>query len=392
MENINTNNQILVINQETEDMNQEYEVEKIIDMRITPKLNIITQKLEFIKEYLIKWVGYEQLTWEPLENLENCKELLKEFYKEKKRLLKKKEKIKKEKKAKKKKKDKKDKMKKNKSGKKYKQNKSNKNKNKSISSLTNNTSQKNVKKKLFFTQKIIGNINNSIINQNNLIANEDKQDNKDIINNKEKDIIILNESEQKNDKKDLKEDPIKEKEKNIIENNSGDNNNKLQIINGEICDQNYEINNIDYKSMEKMYEMEKFNLLNNNKMTFEHFPKNFGYDFYDKMNFDSNPCDIIDEKEELLKKNRKNENGNEYDDRNNNIIVKEINSLKIPKNISDKFLINITYLNKNDNTMYTKDIESNDKILPKDYLVKYYEYILFGKNKGHKFSKKLSFV
>ena len=190
----------------------------------------------------------------------------------------------------------------------------------------------------------------------------------------------------------MKEDPIKEKEKNIIENNSGDNNNKLQIINGEICDQNYEINNIDYKSMEKMYEMEKFNLLNNNKMTFEHFPKNFGYDFYDKMNFDSNPCDIIDEKEELLKKNRKNENGNEYDDRNNNIIVKEINSLKIPKNISDKFLINITYLNKNDNTMYTKDIESNDKILPKDYLVKYYEYILFGKNKGHKFSKKLSFV
>ena len=186
MENINTNNQILVINQETEDMNQEYEVEKIIDMRITPKLNIITQKLEFIKEYLIKWVGYEQLTWEPLENLENCKELLKEFYKEKKRLLKKKEKIKKEKKAKKKKKDKKDKMKKNKSGKKYKQNKSNKNKNKSISSLTNNTSQKNIKKKLFFTQKIIGNINNSIINQNNLIANGDKQDNKDIINNKEK--------------------------------------------------------------------------------------------------------------------------------------------------------------------------------------------------------------
>ena len=30
-------------------------------------------------EYQIKWTGYENLTWEPLENLTNCHELVEEF-------------------------------------------------------------------------------------------------------------------------------------------------------------------------------------------------------------------------------------------------------------------------------------------------------------------------
>ena len=45
-----------------------YEVEKILDNRDS--------------QYLVKWVGYgpEANTWEPVENLLNCKELLNTFH------------------------------------------------------------------------------------------------------------------------------------------------------------------------------------------------------------------------------------------------------------------------------------------------------------------------
>ena len=383
MAKINSNNQILVLNQETEDANQEYEVEKIIDMRITPKLNEFTQKLDFIKEYLIKWVGYEQPTWEPLENLDNCKELLKEFYKEKKRLLKEKAKKGKNPKI-----NKKDQMhKKDESVKKSKQKKSN-NKNKSNSSLLNNKNKEKIKQKLFLTQKIIGNINNYIINQNNLIVNEEKQEDKNIINDKENinNNPILNECQQNNESKNYQE----LKEENCSQ-NKYEENNEFKIINGEICDENYEIINMDYKSIERMYEIEKYNLLNNNNnIIFEQFPNNMGYDSEDKMDFDSKHYGIMDEREELLKK-RKNEIIEDSSDKNNKIIIKEINNVKIPKKIKDNFSINVTYLDKNDNKIYNKDFESNSKMIPKEFLIKYYENILYEKNKGHTFSKKLSF-
>ena len=162
MENINPNSQIYVQNQETQDANQEYEVEKITDMRQYFRKNLITKKVELSTEYLIKWVGYEQLTWEPLENLNNCKELLKEFYKEHKKLLKNK-------------KTKNDKVKKNKKSEIKKKTKSKKrNKNKRYNSLLKNNNKTKISKKIFLTQKIIGNINNYIISQNNIIVNKDK--------------------------------------------------------------------------------------------------------------------------------------------------------------------------------------------------------------------------
>jgi hypothetical protein len=50
---------------------EEYEVETILDKRI----------LRNRPQYLIKWMGYplHDATWEPLENLENAKETIKEF-------------------------------------------------------------------------------------------------------------------------------------------------------------------------------------------------------------------------------------------------------------------------------------------------------------------------
>lgn len=52
-------------------MSDEYVVEKIVSAR----------ERNGKKEYKIKWEGYDyrQCTWEPLENLENIKELIKDF-------------------------------------------------------------------------------------------------------------------------------------------------------------------------------------------------------------------------------------------------------------------------------------------------------------------------
>ena len=61
--------------------NMEYEVEKIIDYRKVKKIDPKTNKTYYIKEYLIKWLGYNEQSWEPESNLENCQEMLNEFKK-----------------------------------------------------------------------------------------------------------------------------------------------------------------------------------------------------------------------------------------------------------------------------------------------------------------------
>ena len=54
-----------------EDGHEEYEVEKILDKRVKGRQ----------VQYLVKWKGYEDYdsTWEPLRNLKNCAEAIKEF-------------------------------------------------------------------------------------------------------------------------------------------------------------------------------------------------------------------------------------------------------------------------------------------------------------------------
>ncbi len=48
-----------------------FEIEEIISMR----------KIKNKKYYLVKWKGFgvEESTWEPYENVKNCKEILKKF-------------------------------------------------------------------------------------------------------------------------------------------------------------------------------------------------------------------------------------------------------------------------------------------------------------------------
>lgn len=76
MENINEEE----ISLEDSVKEKEFEVEKIIRMRQRFKKDKKTKKLEKSREFLVKWKGYKKATWEPEENLENCQQLLVEFY------------------------------------------------------------------------------------------------------------------------------------------------------------------------------------------------------------------------------------------------------------------------------------------------------------------------
>lgn len=75
------------------DSNTEYEVENIIDIRTIKKKDIKTNKTYYVKEYLVKWLGYDEQTWEPESNLDNCQEILNDFKKQLKKMQKTKKKL-----------------------------------------------------------------------------------------------------------------------------------------------------------------------------------------------------------------------------------------------------------------------------------------------------------
>ena len=60
-------------------LDQEWEVENILKERMRRRKNKKTGKMEFKKEYLVKWVGFKDTSWEPEENLEHSKEILRDF-------------------------------------------------------------------------------------------------------------------------------------------------------------------------------------------------------------------------------------------------------------------------------------------------------------------------
>lgn len=43
------------------------------------KVERIVEHCPLTNKYKVKWVGYTEMTWEPIENLDNCEELLQEF-------------------------------------------------------------------------------------------------------------------------------------------------------------------------------------------------------------------------------------------------------------------------------------------------------------------------
>ena len=49
---------------------REYEVEKILDHAITPENYLY---------YLVKWMGYDDPTWEPEDHLKNCPDAIEDY-------------------------------------------------------------------------------------------------------------------------------------------------------------------------------------------------------------------------------------------------------------------------------------------------------------------------
>ena len=68
----------------------EYEVEKILGYRKDIIYDEKTKEYSSVEYYLIKWLGYNEKTWEPVPNLDNCQELLIKFKKDMKKKNKKK--------------------------------------------------------------------------------------------------------------------------------------------------------------------------------------------------------------------------------------------------------------------------------------------------------------
>ena len=58
---------------------REWEVEDILGNRINKVRNPKTSTYELKKEYLLKWKGFQNPSWEPEENLKNCKDLLRDY-------------------------------------------------------------------------------------------------------------------------------------------------------------------------------------------------------------------------------------------------------------------------------------------------------------------------
>ena len=57
-----------------DDVNFCWTVEKICGFKVEERNGVI------IRMYLVKWLGYDEMTWEPFENFSNsCKDMVKEF-------------------------------------------------------------------------------------------------------------------------------------------------------------------------------------------------------------------------------------------------------------------------------------------------------------------------
>lgn len=76
---ITQNNKLMEVLSESSSQ-EEWEVESILKERSkkTSK-DKKTGRIIYVKEYLVKWKGYDEPTWEPEDNLEHCQEVLKDF-------------------------------------------------------------------------------------------------------------------------------------------------------------------------------------------------------------------------------------------------------------------------------------------------------------------------
>ena len=373
-----------------DDPNKEWEVEKILKERSKLKKNKKTGKMQSIKEYLIKWVGYKSPTWEPEENLENCQELLKDFLIGK--LLQK-----------------------------Y-QNENKKKKNFSKKELCHFEDypnipdfkkEKNIKQSYNLNSEEQSTINNSI--NNNSISNKKcifkKMNNSKLSVLEEENMffdIEIDEESKEKDKKEIKEQNEEQESPKIIgrelfENSIGNQNEKknkerrnnerfkIKELNTITTTDSFKLNSIlnriipnedDQISLEQM--SHSIFLDEERVSNYPKYKKNDKEKDKNSINFlekkRKNPyIDIIEDKND--------ERGNE-----NKIQIMEIYSMKVPENYEKEgkgIILNIKY--KKYNKIFIEEFDSKRDEIPSDYLAKYYEMFICESFKGKKISKDMAF-
>ena len=93
---------------------------------------------------------------------------------------------------------------------------------------------------------------------------------------------------------------------------------------------------------------------------------------------------MIIKKMNFLNKKRKNE---DEDINESQIKIIEIMGLKIPNEDNVKYLLKAKYKSLKNNKIYIKEIESKSKGIPRNCLIKYYEYVFFERYKFQKIFK-----
>lgn len=306
--------------------NGEYEVEAILGDRTKKIYDKNKKRFKSIQEFLIKWVGYKKKTWEPTQNLENCKEILNDYIQTKK---------------------------KNSPNSPNKMAYSKKNKITKLNSIENSLLSYKSKENNKYAPKLDNNENN----KNNTIINNN-------ISEKDKPKIIFTTSKinkekskklnKKNEKDNINYDNI-DFDIDIIDGNESPLSNKSNLINKN--DFNSEstfdpINNIEnnsqYSTKEKILQKKR---KRNNIITDE-----------------SNYSISIDDP------NMKFENLNKNNSKNDNSSFMGISQIAIPKNQNEKFSY-VYKMNKNNNILLVSGKSSNLNI-PTQEILKCYEKIL----------------
>ena len=321
----------------------EYEVEAIVKDRIKKTYDKKTKKYKMIKEYLIKWAGYKKRTWEPIGNLDNCKEILSKYIAEKK-------------------------------------------KNK-VNTPSKNNNKKNINSP--FKEKKSPYLNYSPNNENNYensgdeeYVYEDEKSNSSLISKSKRKLRKRNKINNNNPKKNTINN-------NNINNNINTNNNTTN--NSSI---NYKINN---NKTNKKYDDVDIDILDGNESPFSNKTNmNTKNEFYSDSSFE--PFNNIENyyntklKNNLQQKRKrsndtfsdisisiedpfmKTENTSQNYSNPNHIDFMGISQISIPKNDNEKISLLCKLKNNNKNVSF-KGTSSNINI-PKEEIIKYYEKVL----------------
>lgn len=364
---------------------KEWEVEKILKDRTKRRKNKTTGKMEPIKEYLIKWVGYKTPTWEPEENLENSQELLKDFLLN--QILKKCKKVKSKKKV-------------ITTSKIYKyerspnvteyrtmprDSKEEEEQSTFTSSLNNNQEQTNKKNK---TNKNNGSSLPSLTEEDENaiydieIDGDEKKECNDI--KKEQESLNVNTGMESNCFKIVKSEELTVENNNEKEKKKeNDNIAKIEPDDSHII----KINNINRIIPEKE------DLIDSEKKSYSiYLEEDDESENLDKIKKDKSETESS--KKFLAKKRKKDKfiDCEGIAKKDNSIKVMEIYSMKVPGD-DDKdgkgIKLNIKF--RQNNKIYIEEFYTKSEEIPSDYLAKYFEMFICDSFKGEKYSKGMSF-